>query len=101
MAPDATVIGDPVVVFEVLCDGTSKTDLIDKNREYRATPSILLYVIPHQTHRAAISFVRRGEGWLSEIVVGGKARLRLPEIEAVVCLDELYAGVDLPDDAGA
>ncbi len=31
VAPDATIIDDPVVVFEVLSDGTSKTDLIDKN----------------------------------------------------------------------
>jgi Uma2 family endonuclease len=99
LAPDATVIDDPVVVFGVLGDGTSKTDLIDKNREYRATPSILRYVILHQTHRAAIGFVRRGEDWLSEIVVGGAARLRLPEIDVEVSLDELYAGVGLPDDA--
>ena len=99
LAPDATVIDEPVVVFEVLSDGTSKTDLIDKNREYRATPSILRYVILHQTHRAAISFVRRGQDWLSEIVVGAKSRLRLPEIDADVSLDELYVGVELPDDA--
>jgi Uma2 family endonuclease len=98
-APDATVIDDPVVVFEVLSDGTTKTHLIDKNREYRATPSILRYVILHQTHRAAIGFVRRGEDWLSEIVVGGKATLRLPEIDAEIPLDDLYADVKLPDDA--
>src|SRR5271165_6465190 len=54
VAPDATVIEDPVIVFEVLSEGTTKTDLIDKNREYRATQSIQRYVILHQTHRAAI-----------------------------------------------
>src|SRR5271156_2617427 len=72
---DASVVDDPVIVFEVLSDGTSKTDLIDKNREYRATPSIQRYVILQQTHRAASVFVRRGNDWLSEVVVGDNAFL--------------------------
>ena len=40
VSPTATVADDPIVVFEVLSEGSSETDLIDKNREYRATPSI-------------------------------------------------------------
>jgi Uma2 family endonuclease len=32
----ATVIGDPVTVFEVASGGNSDTDFIDKNQEYRA-----------------------------------------------------------------
>jgi virulence-associated protein VapD len=59
VSPTATVADDPVVVFEVLSEGSSETDLIDKNREYRATPSIQRYVVLQQTHKAAIVFVRR------------------------------------------
>lgn len=40
VAPRQTVVTDPVVVFEVLSDGTANTDLVEKNAEYRATPSI-------------------------------------------------------------
>jgi Uma2 family endonuclease len=36
--PTATVVDDPVIVFEVLSEGSSETDLMDKNREYRAAP---------------------------------------------------------------
>ena len=96
---DATVAEDPVIVFEVLSDGTSKTDLIDKNREYRATPSIERYVILHQTHGAAIIFTRRGEDWLSEIVAGDNAILRLPEIGIEILLDDIYASVGLPTES--
>jgi Uma2 family endonuclease len=32
VSPGATVADDPVIVFEVLSEGTSETDLIDKNR---------------------------------------------------------------------
>jgi len=95
IAYDATVIEDPVIVFEVLSDGTSKTDLIDKNREYRATPSIQRYVILQQTHVAAIVFVRRADGWLSEIVSGDEAVLDLPEIDISVPLHEVYANTGL------
>ena len=30
VAPTATIVGDPVVVFELLSEGSSETDLIDK-----------------------------------------------------------------------
>ena len=95
--PAATVAGDPVIVFEVLSEGSSETDLIDKNREYRATPSIQRYVVLQQTHRAAIVFVRRTDGWLSEIVSGDDAILDLPEIGIVVPLHDVYLNAGLPE----
>jgi Uma2 family endonuclease len=97
VSPTATVAGDPVVVFEVLSEGSSQTDLIDKNREYRATPSIQRYVVLQQTHKAAIVFVRRQDGWLSEIVSGDDASLDLPEIGISVPLHEVYANSGLSE----
>ncbi len=93
VSPSATVAVDPVIVFEVLSDGSTQTDLIDKNREYRATPSIQRYVVLQQTHKAAIVFVRGENGWLSEIIHGHDASLDLPEIGITVPLHEVYANV--------
>jgi len=90
-SPTANVADDPVVVFEVLSEGSSETDLIDKNREYRATPSIQRYAVLQQTHTAAIVFARRQDGWPSEIVSGDDARLDLAEIGIAVPLHEVYA----------
>ncbi len=95
VAPRQTVVTDPVVVFEVLSDGTANTDLVEKNAEYRATPSIQRYVILEQTHAAAIVFARKGEDWISDIVAGDDAVLRLPEIGIAVPLAEIYADVEL------
>ncbi|HVC62251.1 MAG TPA: Uma2 family endonuclease [Acetobacteraceae bacterium] len=95
MLPRQTVVTDPVVVFEVLSDGTANTDLVEKNAEYRATVSIQRYVILEQTHAAAIVFVRKGEDRISEIVAGDDAVLRLPEIGIEVRLAEIYADVEL------
>ena len=97
VALGATNATDPVVVFEVLSEGSGETDLIDKNREYRATPSIQRYVVLQQTHKAAIVFVRREDGWLSEIVSGDDASLDLPEIGISVALREVYANSGLPE----
>ena len=91
--PTATIADNPVVVFEVVSEGSASTDLIDKNREYRATPAIQRYVILQQTRIAAVVFARRGQDWLSEIVAGADAILQLPEIDIEVPLAEVYANV--------
>jgi Uma2 family endonuclease len=56
------------VAVQIPMTFSAETDLIDKNREYRATPSIQRYVVLQQTHKAAVVFVRQDRGWLSEIV---------------------------------
>jgi Uma2 family endonuclease len=91
--PTATIADNPVVVFEVISEGSSATDLIDKNQEYRATPSIQRYVILQQTRAAAIVFARRGPVWLSDIVASPDAIPHLPEIGIELPLAEVYANV--------
>jgi Uma2 family endonuclease len=95
VAPKATVAEDPVVVFEVTSEGSYQTDLIVKNRSYRATSCIQRYIIVQQTQKAAIVFMRREEDWLTEIVSGDNAVLHLPEVGISVPLEELYRNVEL------
>ncbi|MDB5401218.1 MAG: hypothetical protein QOF70_6912 [Acetobacteraceae bacterium] len=95
--PGALVVTDPVIVFEILSESTSYIDRIDKNREYRGTPSIQRYVILEQTKPAATVHARSGDAWVVEIVVGD-AVLDLPEIEASLSLTELYEGIQFPPD---
>jgi nitrogen fixation protein len=54
-------------------------------------------VVLQQTHRAAIVFVRREDGWLSEIVSGNGSSLDLPEIGIAVPLREVYLNAGLPE----
>jgi Uma2 family endonuclease len=92
------VVRDPVAVFEILSPSTSHTDLVLKTAEYRATPSILHYVILEQTHAGAQVFSRRGADWIAETVRDADV-LRLPEIGIEIPLPELYADVALEPDA--
>ena len=92
--PRSTVVLDPVVVFEVLSDGTAHDDLVLKNAEYRATLSIQRYVILQQTHSGAIVFTRKGQDWITEIV-DDTGVLRMPEIGIEIPMTEIYADIDL------
>ena len=89
-----TVLTEPVVVFEVLSNGTSNEDLVVKNAEYRATHSIQRYVILQHNEAGALVFSRKGDDWIAETFSGGEAVLTLPEIRLEIPLDEIYT--DLP-----
>ncbi len=92
----ATVVHDPVVVFEVLSPSTAATDRIVKAREYQATASIRRYVMLEQDSAGATVYARAGEGWTHEILVADLL-LALPEIGVELPLVELYEGIVFDD----
>jgi Uma2 family endonuclease len=55
---DATIIDDPVVVFEIVGHDNQRTDRIEKVQDYRATSSIQRYMILEQKYIGATVFTR-------------------------------------------
>ncbi len=88
----ATFVTDPVVVFEVLSDSTSYTDRLVKSREYRDIATLARYVIVEQSAIGAMVFER--PDWRGQPILGGEARLAMPELGIDIALAELYAGLD-------
>jgi Uma2 family endonuclease len=88
----ATVVHDPVVVFEVLSSSTARSDRIVKAREYQATPSVQRYVMLEQDGVNATVYARSGGTWTHEILVADSI-LSLPEIKVELPLAELYEGL--------
>jgi len=100
--PRATVVPDPVVIFEVLSESTAMDDFVAKNAEYRATPSVARYVVLQPTRAAAAVFSRKGDDWATDLLTGDDAILRMPEISLDIPLSEIYLGVAFePDEAAA
>jgi Uma2 family endonuclease len=99
VAPNATIVPEPVVVFEVLCPGTSRTDRIAKLREYQATPSIQRYVILEQDSIAATVFSRLGNEWVARALTEADL-LPMPEIDIELRLSDIYVDVTF-DEADA
>jgi len=91
---DAKVIEEPVVIFEVLSESTSSADLITKNAEYAATPSVRRYVVLAQDAIGGTMFERVGEDWRGRLL-SADSLLRMPEIGIEVPMAEFYEGVEL------
>lgn len=96
--PAADVVPAPVVVFEVLSSGTARIARVDKNAEYRATPSIRHYVMLEQAAPAATVFSRSGEDWIGQFVTGADAVVMLQAVGVELPLAEVYAGIEFPTD---
>jgi Uma2 family endonuclease len=94
VSPRATVVSDPVVIFEIISESSATNDLVTKNAEYRETGSVQRYVILQQTQAAAMMFSRKGDDWVTDWRSGHDGVLDLPEIGLVIPLSELYQGVD-------
>jgi Uma2 family endonuclease len=90
--PEARVVDDPVIVFEILSQSTAATDRTIKNLEYRATPSIQRYIMLEQTKISATVFARFGAKW-SSVAYGSGAILPLTEAGIELPLDDLYRGL--------
>ena len=88
----------PVVVFEILSPSTSRTDRIEKLREYQATPSVQRYVILEQDSIAAMVFARHGDDWIGAALTEADI-LQMPEIGIDLALAEIYADADLGEAA--
>jgi Uma2 family endonuclease len=89
---DADIVPDPVVVFEVLSASTATIDRIEKNNDYRVTPSVRHYVMLEQTAAAATIFSRSGDDWTGRLVAGTSA-LSFPELGIEVPFAEIYRDV--------
>ena len=95
---NATIIRDPVVIFEILSDSTAAIDYGIKNDEYAATPSVRRYIILEQTRIAARMFERRDGDWLGHLL-GPNAVIGMPEIGIEVRLAEFYRNIEFGGDA--
>jgi Uma2 family endonuclease len=96
VTPRATVVREPVVIFEVLSDSTAHTDLVTKNQEYAAIESVRRCVVLAQDEMAGTMFERIGEDWVGHLLRADSV-LRMPEISLEVGLAELYDGVEFAE----
>ncbi len=87
-APDASTIGAPRLVAEVLSPSTRAYDLIEKRAAYRAMPSVDWYIIVHTSLRRIEVDARGGAaGWATEVFDEGDAYIG----DRVLRIGEIYA----------
>lgn len=91
------VIADPVVIFEILSEGSEHRDRVTKNNEYRLTPSVQRYVILEQEEPGGVAFAREGDRWVGTLLTRD-ATLSMPEIGIEVPVVEFYEGLTFASD---
>ena len=69
--------------------------MLDKNDDYRATPSIQRYVVLDQTRPIANVFSRKGEDW-AMATDRAAAATAMPEPGITLSLADIYEGVEFP-----
>ncbi len=84
---DKTLLGDPVVILELLSPSTASNDQISKLGEYRALSGVqtIVFVDP-DTERMRVIHSGKGGNWLAQ----GTA-VELPAIKASLDHDEIFA----------
>ena len=94
-ARDRNAVVNPVVLVEVLSDGTEGYDRGEKFEHYRQIPSLRDFVIvsQHKAHVEVYSRDERGRWVLS--TAGAGERLSLTAMDGAIEVDRLYADVEL------
>ena len=91
---------DPIVLVEVLSQGTRRTDEGEKKDAYLSIPSLAVYLLIEQDCPLVVAFRRTGQGFVREIYQGYDGAIPLPEIDAELALADLYEGVVLTPEVG-
>ncbi len=89
---DANVVVNPVVLVEVLSDGTERYDRGEKFAHYRRIPSLREYVLVSQ-HEPRIEVFRRnedGKSWTLHVAEASES-VQLGSIGCELAVDEVYA----------
>ena len=96
-ARDGKILREPVVLFEVLSDSSGSTDLVAKNHEYAATPSVRRYIVLAQDRIGGTMFERVGDDWVGHLI-GTETLIAMPEIGIAVPMAEFYEGLAFDPD---
>ncbi len=92
---DANAMTNPVVLVEVLSDGTESYDRGEKFAHYRRIPSLRDYVMVSQ-HQALIEVYSRGADGLWTLREAGPGEsVSLAAFAALMDVDRVYDGVEL------
>ena len=89
---DKNALINPILVFEVLSEGTAKFDRGDKFHHYQQIPSLQEYVLVSQTVPMVETYFRQEEkgGWFYKKFQGLEEMVRFESIGCEVAMADLY-----------
>ncbi|HKM71617.1 MAG TPA: Uma2 family endonuclease, partial [Stellaceae bacterium] len=95
------LVQDPVLIIEILPPGTERHDRRTKLPVYRDIESVEEILLIDLESIYAEILRREGDRWITELVRGRDAVLRLSSVDAQIAMAELYEGIDIDADDAA
>jgi Uma2 family endonuclease len=103
--PDASIVCEsnpaddsyqdkPVVVFEVISQGTRRADEGEKKEGYLSLPSLAVYALVEQETAAVLVYRRTEAGFVCEVHEGLAGSISLAEVGISLPLADIYDGVE-------
>jgi len=91
--PEDTFQDEPVLIVEVISEGTRRADEGEKKDAYLTLSSLGAYALVEQETHLVVVFRRTAQGFDREVYRGVDQVIPLPEIGVELPLAEMYAGV--------
>lgn len=92
-------IKDPILIVEILSPGTERHDRLTKVPVYRSIDSVEEILLIDSESIYAEVLRRDGDRWITTLVRGRDAVLRLASADSSVPMAELYDGIEIEADA--
>ena len=90
-------IAEPILVVEILSPGTEHHDRQTKLPAYRQIPSVEEVLLIDSQEAYAEIHRKSGDHWITELVQGLSAKLRLASVDLEIGMAELYDGLDIAE----
>ena len=87
-------ITDPVLIVEVLSEGTEEVDRDKKRLEYFGLATLQYYLMIHQTEPIVEIYSRSGKSWQFDFYTELSDEVSLPFFETQISLHNIFEGVN-------
>ena len=95
------MVEEPILIVEILSPGNERHDRHTKIPAYREIDSVSEILLIDSESIYAERLRREGDRWITELVRGRDAILRLSSVDLQIALAELYQGIDLGSENAA
>jgi Uma2 family endonuclease len=95
------MVDEPILIVEILSPGTERHDRHTKVPAYREIDSVSEILLIDSESVYAERRCREGDRWITELVRGTDAILRICSVDQQIVMAELYEGIDLGSENAA
>ncbi len=91
------LVTQPILIVEVLSDGTEKEDREDKRKEYLALPTLQFYLLVSQKEMLVEAYIRGERRWEFDFFTQPTDRFELSEAGVSFSVEDLYDEINFTE----